>query len=102
MVKRSRLLGRMLTQRIAPRHDPTMFRYSAALCELRRSRSTADRRGNAFDVLARTSPTANTPGLLVPSRARANGQCAAARSSGVRSGPVLIALRVECDTAAEP
>jgi len=40
---------------------------------------------------ARTSPTAKTPGRLVSSRwgRRPSGQCAAAKSSGSRSGPVL-------------
>src|ERR1700749_4944936 len=39
-----------------------------------------------------TSPTANTPGKLVSSRCggRARGQCAAARSVGERSDPVLM------------
>src|SRR5215469_16894834 len=40
----------------------------------------------------RTSPTANTPGREVSSRygKRSRGHCAAARSSGVKSGPVLM------------
>src|SRR5213082_1438392 len=43
----------------------------------------------------RTSPTANTPGRLVSRICgeRARGQCAAARSSAERSGPVLMKPR---------
>src|SRR5437588_1636816 len=48
----------------------------------------------------RTSPTANTPGRLVSSRwgGRASGQCAAARTSGERSGPVLMNPRASSAT----
>src|SRR5213592_3269087 len=51
---------------------------------------TAD--ATRFKLPARTSPIANTPGRLVSSRwgARASGHCAAASSSGDRSGPVLM------------
>ena len=53
----------------------------------------------------RTSPTAKTPGRLVSSRygGRASGHPAAARSSGDRSGPVLMnPLLVERDASIEP
>src|SRR2546425_5021572 len=51
---------------------------------------TAD--ATRFKLPARTSPIANTPGRLVSRRwgARASGQRAVARSSGNRSGPVLM------------
>src|SRR2546422_391563 len=51
---------------------------------------TAD--ATRFKLPARTSPIANTPGRLVSRRwgARVSGQRAVARSSGNRSGPVLM------------
>jgi hypothetical protein len=56
-----------------------------------RDRSFADGRRNPFDVSGAHAPTAKTRGRLVSRRCgwRESGHPAAARSSGVRSGPVL-------------
>src|ERR1700740_1120055 len=50
----------------------------------------------------RTSPTANTPGRLVSSKygGRVRGQCAELRSSGDRTGPVL--MKPLASTARQP